>query len=136
MAFDKESYWKEKTARKIAGKAAAAVISTRLVCRRCEGSAGQLVNGAFFCANDCDQNPLWDRIVGYLGLGNWRVIYRGDGQISIPMTRRVAEFCMKRAGGGRLIRTKAPVTFAARLVPCKLCKLSSKHLIGPEGELL
>lgn len=133
MSFDKAAYWREKNARKIAGKTAApaAVISTRIVCRRCQGSAGQLVNGAFFCANDCDQNPLWDRIIGYLRLGNWRVIYRGDGQISIPMTRRVAEFCMKRAGGGRLIRTKAPITKYVKLSACG-CHIHD----GVTGELL
>ncbi len=132
MSFDKAAYWREKNARKIAGKAAnSAVISTRIVCRRCKGSAGQLVNGAFFCANDCDQNPLWDRIVGYFKLGNWRVIYRGDGQISIPMTRRVAEFCMKRAGGGRLIRTKAPITKYVKLSACG-CHIHD----GVTGELL
>lgn len=137
MTFDKAAYWREKNARKIAGKAAApAATSTRIVCLRCKGSSGQLIKETFFCANGCDPNSYWNRVVGYFGFGNWRVIYL-DGERSIPMTRRVAEFCRDRAGGGLLLRTQKPVTLFVEIFECgdDACK-EKKHLRGHNGERL
>lgn len=127
MTFDKAAYWKEREAKK--NKSLVQVkVARRIVCRRCHGSDGMFIKETFFCRRGCDQNSLWNRIKGFFGLGNWRVIYP-DGERSIPMTRRVAQFCRNRAGGV-LLHTKAPITFPVTISPC------AKHLIGPGGELL
>lgn len=104
MTFDKAAYWKKRNALKMLGKA---TLSTRIVCRRCRGGEGQLIKKTFFCRKGCDQNKLWDRIVGFFGLGRWRVVYL-DGNHSEPMSRRVAANYREHFGG-LLIRTAAAI---------------------------
>lgn len=103
MSFDKETYWAERRAK----KGETFKLSTRIACRRCNGTNGQFLKDTFFCAKGCDQNSLRDRIVGFLGFGNWRVVYP-DGERSEPMGRRVAEAYRKHFGG-LLLRTAAPI---------------------------
>lgn len=139
MTFDKAAYWekrKQDKLDKLVRLNNKTHLVSRIVCRRCRGSEGQLIKETFFCRNGCDQNPLWDRIVGFFGFGNWRVIYR-DGERSISMTRKVAEHCRVRAGGGLLLRTHAPVTFLARVVRCKdeACE-GREHLLNSKGEII
>lgn len=104
MSFDKAAYWAKRNGVKMLGKAN---LSTRIVCRRCKGGDGQLIKDTFFCRKGCDQNSLWDRIVGFFGFGNWRVIYP-DGNRSEPMSRRVAA-SYRFHFGGLLLRTSAAI---------------------------
>ena len=108
MTFDKAKYWADKEAKK-KGKVLPSElkIAGRIVCSRCSGTRGLFLNDHFFCFHKCDQNSRWDRFMGWLGLGNWRVIYP-DGRRSEPMGRRTAEG-YRFLFGGDLIRTKAAI---------------------------